>query len=42
MISIPAGTADSGLPVGMLLEGPRFRDTELLSLAAAVEEAFRN
>ncbi|WP_219717593.1 amidase family protein [Zhihengliuella halotolerans] len=42
MISIPAGTADNGLPVGMLLEGPRFRDTELLSLAAAVEGAFMN
>ncbi|GAA3062484.1 MULTISPECIES: amidase family protein [Actinomycetes] len=40
MISVPAGRAADGMPVGMLLEGPRSADTALLRLAAAVEEAF--
>lgn len=37
MISIPAGIASDGLPIGILLEAPRFEDAKLLSIAAEIE-----
>lgn len=38
-ISIPAGTDDKGLPIGMQLQGPMFGDERLLQLAARLEAA---
>ncbi len=38
-VSLPAGTLPSGLPFGLLLTGPRFRDDLLLDLAARWEQA---
>lgn len=38
-ITVPAGTAVDGLPVGFQLVGSYFRDIELLELAASVEES---
>lgn len=35
--SVPAGTTDAGLPVGMQLVAPRFDDDVVLAAAAAVE-----
>lgn len=37
-ISVPAGSADNGLPVGVQLMGPRRSDAALLALAQSVEE----
>lgn len=38
-ISIPAGKTASGLPVGIMLEGPASSDRRLLGIAAAIEAA---
>ena len=38
-ISIPAGTTSSGLPVGLLLTGPRHRDDLVLRLARIWEQS---
>jgi Asp-tRNA(Asn)/Glu-tRNA(Gln) amidotransferase A subunit family amidase len=38
-ISVPAGTLPTGLPFGLQLTGPRFRDDLLLDLAEAWERA---
>jgi len=38
-VSLPAGTLPSGLPFGLLLTAPRFRDDLLLDLAARWEQA---
>ena len=37
--SIPCGTTPDGLPVGLQIVGRRFRETDLLRLAARFEEA---
>ncbi|XVU28110.1 amidase family protein [Actinoplanes sp. CA-054009] len=39
MLSLPAGRTESGLPVGLTLEGPVFEDPALLAVAEAVERA---
>ncbi len=36
-ISVPCGTAEDGLPVGLQIIGPRWRDDLVLSVAAAFE-----
>jgi aspartyl-tRNA(Asn)/glutamyl-tRNA(Gln) amidotransferase subunit A len=36
-VSVPAGTANDGLPVGVQLVGPRKSDAALLSLARSME-----
>lgn len=38
-ISLPAGMTDSGLPVGLQLVAPRYREDRLLQVARAFEEA---
>jgi len=38
-ISIPCGFTKGGLPVGLMLAGPRFSEGRLLALAAAYEKA---
>jgi Asp-tRNA(Asn)/Glu-tRNA(Gln) amidotransferase A subunit family amidase len=38
-VSVPAGRLPGGLPFGLLLTGPRFRDDLLLDLAARWEQA---
>jgi Asp-tRNA(Asn)/Glu-tRNA(Gln) amidotransferase A subunit family amidase len=38
-LSIPAGTSSNGLPFGILVNGPRYRDDLLLEFAAAWELA---
>lgn len=35
--SVPAGLTDDGLPVGLQIVGNRFEETEILSVAAALE-----
>lgn len=35
--SIPCGWSDEGLPIGLQIVGPRFKDAEVLSLCAAYE-----
>ncbi|MEM9104379.1 MAG: indoleacetamide hydrolase [Pseudomonadota bacterium] len=40
-ISLPAGLAPNGLPVGMELEGPQGSDEALLAIAQAVEAVLR-
>ena len=37
-ISVPCGTAEDGLPVGLQIIGPRFREDLILSVAAAFED----
>jgi aspartyl-tRNA(Asn)/glutamyl-tRNA(Gln) amidotransferase subunit A len=37
-ISVPAGTTETGLPIGVQLMGPRKSDASLLALARSVEE----
>ncbi len=36
-ISLPAGVAPDGLPVGLAIDGPAHSDRQLLSIAAAIE-----
>jgi aspartyl-tRNA(Asn)/glutamyl-tRNA(Gln) amidotransferase subunit A len=36
-VSVPAGMADDGLPVGLQIVGPRYADDDLLQAAAAFE-----
>jgi aspartyl-tRNA(Asn)/glutamyl-tRNA(Gln) amidotransferase subunit A len=36
-ISVPAGSTDSGLPIGVQIMGPRRSDAQLLSLAGSME-----
>jgi len=38
-ISIPCGFSKSGLPIGLLISGPRFSEGKVLALAAAYEKA---
>ena len=40
-VSIPCGTGDAGMPVGLLLSGLPNTDEQLLSIALAVEETVR-
>jgi len=40
-VSIPCGTGDAGMPVGLLLSGLPNTDEQLLSMALAVEETVR-
>ena len=39
VISLPAGLSAAGLPVGLQLVGPRYRDERLLALAGGIERA---
>jgi aspartyl-tRNA(Asn)/glutamyl-tRNA(Gln) amidotransferase subunit A len=38
-ISIPCGFSPSGLPIGLMIAGPRFAEARVLALAAAYEQA---
>jgi aspartyl-tRNA(Asn)/glutamyl-tRNA(Gln) amidotransferase subunit A len=38
-ISIPCGFTNTGLPVGLMIAGPRFSESRVLALAAAYEQA---
>ena len=38
-ISIPCGFTSAGLPVGLMIAGPRFSEARVLALAAAYEQA---
>jgi aspartyl-tRNA(Asn)/glutamyl-tRNA(Gln) amidotransferase subunit A len=38
-ISIPCGFSKDGLPIGLMISGPRFSDGKVLALAAAYEKA---
>ena len=38
-LSLPCGTDDAGLPVGVQMIGPRFGEARLLEAAAALEAA---
>ena len=38
-ISVPCGFTSSGLPVGLMIAGPRFSEARVLALAAAYEKA---
>jgi amidase len=38
-VSVPAGFTDDGLPVGLQIVGRRFAETDILSVAAALERA---
>jgi aspartyl-tRNA(Asn)/glutamyl-tRNA(Gln) amidotransferase subunit A len=38
-ISVPCGFSQSGLPIGLLIGGPRFSEPKILALAAAYEKA---
>ncbi len=38
-ISIPCGFSASGLPIGLMIAGPRFHEARVLALAAAYERA---
>ncbi|MBZ5605209.1 MAG: amidase, partial [Acidobacteriia bacterium] len=38
-ISVPCGFTSSGLPVGLMIAGPRFSEGRILALAAAYEKA---
>jgi aspartyl-tRNA(Asn)/glutamyl-tRNA(Gln) amidotransferase subunit A len=38
-ISIPCGFSTSGLPIGLMIAGPRFSEGRILALAAAYEKA---
>ena len=40
-ISLPCGTGDAGMPVGLLISGPPDGDAHLLSAALAVDEIIR-
>ena len=36
-ISIPCGTTQQGLPIGLHLQGPAFEDVKVLQVARAIE-----
>ena len=38
-ISVPCGFTSKGLPVGLMIAGPRFAESRVLALAAAFENA---
>jgi aspartyl-tRNA(Asn)/glutamyl-tRNA(Gln) amidotransferase subunit A len=38
-ISIPCGFSKSGLPIGLMITGPRFSEGKVLALAQAYEKA---
>src|SRR5437899_4934713 len=38
-ISVPCGFTSSGLPVGLMIAGPRFSEGKVLALARAFEQA---
>jgi aspartyl-tRNA(Asn)/glutamyl-tRNA(Gln) amidotransferase subunit A len=38
-ISVPCGFSDAGLPIGMMIAGPRFSEGRILALASAYERA---
>jgi aspartyl-tRNA(Asn)/glutamyl-tRNA(Gln) amidotransferase subunit A len=38
-ISIPCGFSEDGLPIGLMISGPRFADAQVLALAHAYEKA---
>jgi len=38
VLSLPAGLASNGFPVGMQIVGPRFADESILSMAGAIEQ----
>ena len=38
-ISIPCGFSKDGLPIGLMISGPRFSEGKVLALAAAYEKA---
>jgi Asp-tRNA(Asn)/Glu-tRNA(Gln) amidotransferase A subunit family amidase len=38
-ISLPAGTCDNGIPFGLQITGPRFRDDLVLNVGTAWEAA---
>ena len=38
-VSVPCGFTSSGLPVGLMIAGPRFSEARVLALAAAYERA---
>jgi aspartyl-tRNA(Asn)/glutamyl-tRNA(Gln) amidotransferase subunit A len=38
-ISVPCGFTDAGLPVGLMIAGPRFAEGRVLALARAFEQA---
>jgi aspartyl-tRNA(Asn)/glutamyl-tRNA(Gln) amidotransferase subunit A len=38
-ISVPCGFNDAGLPVGLMIAGPRFAEGRVLALARAFEQA---
>jgi aspartyl-tRNA(Asn)/glutamyl-tRNA(Gln) amidotransferase subunit A len=38
-ISIPCGFSKSGLPIGLMIVGPRFSEGKVLALANAYEQA---
>jgi len=38
-ISVPCGVTSSGLPVGLMIAGPRFSESRVLALASAYERA---
>ena len=39
-VTLPAGTGPKGLPLGVQLVGPRFRDEAMLAAAARVRPRF--
>lgn len=41
MVSLPAGTTSTGLPVGMTVEGPFHQDAHLLSVAECLESVLQ-
>ena len=38
-ISVPCGFTSGGLPVGLMIAGPRFSEAKVLALASAYEKA---
>jgi aspartyl-tRNA(Asn)/glutamyl-tRNA(Gln) amidotransferase subunit A len=38
-VSLPCGFSSSGLPIGLMIAGPRFSEGRVLALAQAYEKA---
>jgi aspartyl-tRNA(Asn)/glutamyl-tRNA(Gln) amidotransferase subunit A len=38
-VSVPCGFSKSGLPIGLMIAGPRFAEGKVLALAQAYEKA---